>query len=68
MQAAFKVAEHDGHGLDAIFVGEVFQAVFLDLVRGNAVEALLFRLEVHLFEFVVRNGKEISQFSRHSSP
>jgi len=53
VQAAFEVAEHYGHSLDARLVGEVLQPVLLNFMRSHAVEALLLRLEIHLFEFVV---------------
>ena len=54
MQAAFKVAEQDGHGLDALFVGQVLQAFFLNLVWGNAVLALLLGLQVQFFQLFIR--------------
>ena len=33
VQAAFEVAEQHGHGLDALLVGQVLEALFLDLVQ-----------------------------------
>jgi hypothetical protein len=44
VQAAFDVAEQHGHRFDALFVGEIFQTLFLNLVRGNAFEALFLGL------------------------
>ena len=65
MQPAFEIAEKNRHRLDALFVGEIFQPVFLNLVRGGAISALLLRLQVEFFEFVVRECQEIAQFSGH---
>src|SRR5579871_3685994 len=56
VQTAFKIAEEHGDGLDPFFIGQVFQPLFLDFVHGNAVAALLLRLQVHLFQFVVRES------------
>ena len=53
VQPAFEIAEEHGHGLDPLFVGQVFQALFLDLVGCDAVPALLLRLEIQFFQFVV---------------
>ena len=33
VQAAFEVAEHDGHGLDALLVGQILQPLFLNFVE-----------------------------------
>ena len=68
VQAAFEVAEEHGDSLDALFVGKVLDALFLNGVRGHAVEALLLGLEIQLFQLVVREGQETTQFSRHVSP
>src|SRR4029077_2523605 len=68
VQAAFKIAEKDGDGLDALFIRQIFQPLFLDLVHGNAISALLLRLQVHLFQFVIRESKKISQFVYHEAP
>ena len=68
MQAAFEVAEENGDGLDAFFVGEVFDALFLNLVRRDALHALVLGLEVQLFEFLIGERQKITQFSRHDSP
>src|SRR3954451_14508819 len=65
VQAAFEVAEEHSDGLNALFIGEIFEALFLDLVRSGAVPALLLRLQVHFFQFVVRECQEIAQFSRN---
>ena len=63
VQAAFEVAEHDGHGLNAPFVGQILQPLFLDFGRRDAVQALLLRLQIHLFEFVVGDRQKVAQFS-----
>ena len=68
VQTAFQVAEQHGHGLDSLFLGQVFDALLLNLMDGNTIPALLLRIQIHLFQFVVRNRQEISQFSRHGSP
>ncbi len=53
VQPAFKIAEEHGHGLDPLLVGQVFEAVLLHFVRCDAVPALLLRLKVEFFQFVV---------------
>ena len=63
MQAAFEVAEEHGHGLDALFVGEILEPLFLNLVGSHAVEPLLLRLQIQLFQFVVGDRQKIAQFS-----
>ena len=68
VQPAFEIAEEHGHGLDPLFVGQVLEAVFLDLVRCDAVPALLLRLKVEIFQFVVGECQEIAQFSGHGCP
>src|SRR5581483_7283500 len=40
VQTAFQVAEQDGDGLDALFVSQVLDPLFLNLVRSHAVLAL----------------------------
>jgi hypothetical protein len=37
-------------------------------VHGNAVSALLLGLQVHVFQFVIREGKKIAQFVCHEAP
>jgi hypothetical protein len=56
VQAALEVAEEHGDSLDALFVGEILEALFLNVVRGNAVLALYFRFQIQLFQLVVRKG------------
>src|SRR5580698_4714976 len=68
VQAAFQVAEENGDGLDAFFVGEVFQPFFLNLVLGHTILPLLFRFHIQRFEFVIREREKIAQFVRHGSP
>ena len=59
MQAAFEVAEQHGDGLDALLVGEVLEPLFLDLVHGNAVLALLLGAQVQVFKFVVAEARKL---------
>src|SRR5712664_1613845 len=68
VQATFKVAEQHSHSLDALFVGEILQARFLDLVNRHAILALLLRLQIQLLQFVIREFKKITQFVSHESP
>ena len=67
MQPALEVAEQHGHSLDSFFVGEIFETVFLNLVRRDAVPALLLCLEVKFFQFVVGQCQEIAQFVSHGN-
>src|SRR5579859_4416997 len=53
MQPAFKIAEEHGYGLDALLIGQILEPGFLDLVHGNAIFALLLRLQVQVFQFVI---------------
>ncbi len=53
MQTAFEVAEEDRDCLDALLIGQILDALFLDFVRGDAVFALLFGLQIELFELVI---------------
>src|SRR5207248_8037508 len=46
VEAAFQVAEQDRDGLNALLVGEVLEALFLNLVHGRAAQAIGFRLQV----------------------
>ena len=65
VQPAFEIAEEHGHGLDPLLVGQILQPLFLDLVDGDAVPALLLRLQIQFFQFVVGEGQKIAQFIRH---
>ena len=65
MQPAFEIAEEHGDGLDPLFVGQVFEALLLDFADSDAVPALLLRLQIQVFEFVVGECQEITQFIRH---
>jgi predicted phosphoribosyltransferase len=62
VQAAFQVAEQHGHSLDTLFVRQIFQPLLTDLVSRNAILAQLFRLQIQLFQFVVRQRKKVPQF------
>ena len=55
VQTAFQVAEEHGDGFDALLVGEVLDALFLNLVRRKAILALFLGFQVELFEFIVRD-------------
>ena len=68
VEAALKVREQYRHGLDALFVGEVFEAFLADLVAGNTADAVMLGLQVKFFQLLVREGKEIAVISRHGSP
>ena len=68
VQPAFQVAEQHRHRLDSLLVGEIFQALLLNLADINAVEPVRFGAQVHLFQFVVRKREEITQFRRHATP
>jgi hypothetical protein len=68
VQAAFEVAEQHGYGLNAFFFAQVFKPLLLNLLEGDTILTLLFRVQIHLFQFVVRDGQKISQFARHESP
>src|SRR5438270_10395689 len=68
VEAAFEVAEKNGNGLDALFVGKIFETLFLDFVHRNAIFALLLGLQVHLLEFIVSEREKSSQnVRRHES-
>src|SRR6267142_1916417 len=68
VETTFKVAEQDSDGLDALFVGEILQARFLYFVDRYAILALLFSLQIQLFQFVIREFKKITQVVSHESP
>ena len=68
VQAAFKIREQDRHRLDALFVGEVFQTRFFDLVDGNPADAFMLGLQILFFKLLIGEGKEIAVISRHGSP
>ena len=65
MEAAFEVAEQDRDGLDALLVGQVLEALFLDLVHGGAAQALGFRLQIQIFQFGVRKLQKVLEFVCH---
>src|SRR3954463_11648444 len=62
MQPAFKIAEQHGHGLDPLFVGQISDPLVPYVVSGNAVLALLFCLQIQVFQLVIRQRKKIPQF------
>ena len=54
MEAAFKVAEQDGDGLDPGLFGEILQPFFPNLIDRDAVLPLLLNRKVHHFQLCVR--------------
>jgi hypothetical protein len=68
VQPTFEIAEEDGHRFNALLIGQVLEPVFLNLVSGHVILALLLGLQVELLEFVIREGKKISKFCCHASP
>jgi hypothetical protein len=60
VQPAFKVAEQDGNSFDPALIRKILQALFLNDVGGNALLALLFRLQVQILEFIVRMLQKIT--------
>src|SRR6267378_3183621 len=68
VQAAFEIAEQDGHRLDALFIRQILEAFFLNLVLGNSFLTLLFGSQIQLLQLIIGKGKKISQFVRHESP
>ena len=61
VEAPFEVGEAGRHRLDPALVGEVAEPALGDQPRIGPGEPLGLRLEVHLFELVVRDLKEIAQ-------
>jgi hypothetical protein len=68
VEAPLEIGKQDRHGLDALLVPQILEALFADLVSGNMVHAFMLGLEVEFFEFLVGKGKEIAVFGRHGSP
>src|SRR5258708_6512921 len=69
VQAAFEVAEQNGDGLDALFIGEIFEALFLNFVHRHAILALLFGFQIQLLELIVGKGEKITKFvGGHEAP
>src|SRR3984893_5460149 len=68
VQAAFEIAEKHGDRLDPLFIGQILEPLFLDLVSCDAVPALFLRLQIQFFEFVIRECQKIAQFVGHESP
>ena len=65
VQAAFEVGEQHRDGLDPLFVGQILQSLFADLIRRHAVHAVGFRLQIQLFQLVVRESQKIAVLSGH---
>src|SRR5579862_5248504 len=53
MEATLEVGEQDSHRLDALFVGQVLEALFADLVGRNAGDTFMLGLQVEFFEFLI---------------
>ena len=71
LQAPFQVAEQEGYGLDPLFILQIFQALFPDLLHRDAFHALVLRLEVHLLQLRVGKLQEVLQSAVsvvHESP
>lgn len=68
MEAAFQVGKQNRHRLDALFIPQIFEAFFADFVDGNTVDTFSLGLQIEFFEFLIREGKEITVFGRHGSP
>ena len=68
VQAALEVAEAQRHSLDALLVGQILQPLFLQLVTIDAVLALLFRLDVQIFQLAIRMRQKVAKFVRHEAP
>ncbi len=68
MKAAFQVAEHHRHCLDALLVGQILQSLFANLVCRDPGLPLFFGLQIQLFQLCVGKGKKIPLFVGHSSP
>src|SRR5260370_37599852 len=68
VEAALEVAEKHGDRLDPLFIGQILEPLFLDLVSCDAVPALLLRLQIQFFELVIRECEKIAQFVGHESP
>jgi len=60
VQPAFDVAEEHRDRFDALFIGQVLESFLLNFVRGNALHALLFGLQVQLFQLPVGKCHEIA--------
>src|SRR3984893_18226888 len=60
VQADFKIAEKHGDRLDPLFIGQILEPLFLDLVSCDAVPALLLRLQIQLFELARRKYRKIA--------
>jgi hypothetical protein len=61
METAFEVAEQDGDGLDPLFVGQVLEAVLLDLSGVDAVLPLFLGVQVEFLEFRVGKHEKVLQ-------
>ena len=60
VQAAFEVAEDDSDGLDALGVGQIFQALLLDSAEGDALLALVLGGQVLFGELLIRQFEKIA--------
>ena len=68
VQAAFKVTEEHGHGLDPLLVGQVLQPFLANLVQCNAVSAVGFGFQVLGFQLLIGESEKIAIVSGHGTP
>jgi hypothetical protein len=61
VQAAFEIAEEHADGLDALLIGEISQALFLDFVRRNAIFPLRFGPKIQFFQLCIRQAQKVLQ-------
>ena len=66
VEAAFEIAKEDRDGLDALLVGQVLEALLLNLVHGRAAEALGFGLQIQLFQFRIGESQKVLELVGHS--
>jgi hypothetical protein len=61
VQPALEIGEAHRDRLDALLVAQVLDALFLDPIGRDALEALRLRAEVQLFELVVGDLEEVTK-------
>jgi len=62
VEAAFQVAEQDRHRLNALLVRQVLQALFLNLVHGDAALPLRLGSQIQFFQLPVGERQKVLQF------
>ncbi len=68
VEAALQIAEQNRDRLNSLLIGQVLQPLFLNLVEGHALPALILGFQIELLQLLVRERQEIPIFSRHASP